>query len=364
MNNVHIKKVVDIIISLNEIENISSTICKEWYKYVEEIEGVPVEIPYYELITDEEELLALSTQYKVTIFVYNNRLLFDQFELPTSYYDDCNNLILDWCHQLNDYKSSDNITIYEEIRDRETDELVYGWFQELTKDDDGNYIIANKPKHCEDSGGGDTQEYFNIIINKCFECESEGCLPDMDVATFKITFIQRDLGTSEILKTYPLFRTDGNPMGKVIVPLTCSNYSEELQCCLKSCGSGAHPFTEEEVNTIGSLAAIPFTWEDVEAAFLDVANGGVLGWEVNITEEGADNNCTMQIDAILEPLNTTLGPSFLYTISNICDCCVEKCIDVIKIGTSWGEEVFEAGTNSTPYLPSPYTCIAMLYWSR
>lgn len=342
------KKVIDIIISLDEVENISSTICKEWYKYIEEIGGVPVEIPYYELITDEEELLALSTQYKVTIFVYNNRILFDEFELPTSYYDNCNNLVLDWCHQLNDYKSTDVITIYEEIRDRETDELVYGWFQELVKDDEGNYTISNKPKHCEDPGGGDTQEYFNIIINKCFECEGGGCLPEMDVATFKVTFVQKDLVTHEVIKTYPLYRIDGNPIGKVIVPLTCSNYSVELQCCLKTCGSGAHPYTEDEVNTIDLLATTPFTWDEVEAAFLDVAAGGTLGWEVLIEEEGADN-CTMQIDVSLEPLNTTLGPSFLYTISNVCDCCIERYIDVVKIGTSWGEEVFEAGDDGSGY---------------
>ena len=341
------KQVINIVVELGEVDTVSPSICKEWYNYItegEDEQGNPItlEDPYYELITDEEELATIAENYDVTIYVYKNKLLYETITLPIVTYDNCNNQQLSWCTQLDFIKETDIIDIYEEIINKDTQEIEYGWFQQITKED-GNYIIANKPKHCTESGGGtgNTDDYFNVIINKCFECENGNCLPEIDATTFDITFVQKDLITSAILHSYKL-NSSLSTLGKIVVPLTCSEILEGNElCCLKKCGSGAYPYTETEINNWGvEYPEDPYTWDLVKAAFNDIATGGTNGWEILI-EDKTSLDCEMTITQSYEPLSQTESPSLLYTIENICDCCTVRCIDVVKLGLSWSEEVLD-----------------------
>lgn len=339
------KQLVNITVNLAEVDIETRTICKEWYNYIDKDEnGNPLAEPYFELITDEAELEALALAYRVIIYIYVNKLLVETVELPIVTIDDCNNTIYTWCYNVEDLKSTDVVNIYEEIRDKDTDELQYGWFQQITREDDGNYIITNKPKYCtEDPGGGTTEGYFNIIINKCYTCSDNSCLDTMDSAAFDISFVQTDPSTQEVLHTYNLFPDSST--GAVVVPLHCEEESlDEPPCCLKYCGSGAHAYTESEVNGWGADLEDSFTWEDVKAAFDDIAANGNLGWSISIIERG-NTDCDMNVTYEYEPLLTTQGESFMYNITNECDCCREKCIDIVKFGVSWCQEVLD----SNPY---------------
>jgi hypothetical protein len=340
-------RLIDIVVSLTLPDVSEKTLCKEWYKWVEEVvtEEETIEA-HYELVTDEAELLVLYQTYIIIIYVYKNQLLYMQFELPSVSIDDCENTVLTWCESLGSIKTTDVISIYEEIYERETDgsqgDLVYGFFQQLTEDENGNFILANKPRDCSGGGGGSTDDYFNIILYKCLECSDGGCITAIDACEFKVTFIQTVGGT--ITHEYHLYYDNlGIISGSIVTPLECTEYDpEDPTCCIKKCGSGAYPFTQTEIDEWGVMYPDdPYTWALVKAAFnyiIQEQEADKNGWSVTLEE--VNNDCVMTITQSFEALMTTVAPSLFYIVNNVC-CCDGADIQVIKFGVSYGLEITE-----------------------